>query len=151
MIIQVNLLALFKALALAAFTAMLGFIVPVGHFLVVTFFLVVADLYTGTRAAKHRKEVIHSRGIRRTVEKITLYFIAIMIVHGVEKTFVNTTFNGSFVWTVAAIIAWSEIRSNLENIAQVTGIDIWSNLIKKIPSLSELVSRKKDEDEPNGK
>ena len=43
--------------------AFMSFIAPVQTFLVMAFALIVCDLITGTMAARHRKEKIHSKSI----------------------------------------------------------------------------------------
>jgi hypothetical protein len=73
----------------------MALIVPVAPFLIFTTCLVLCDLYTGTRAAIHRKEVLHSKGFRRSIEKIVLYFLAILLSAGMEYSLCRCGFNRS--------------------------------------------------------
>jgi phage-related holin len=147
MIIEINLISWGKALVWAILTMALNFIMPLGDFIVTMTALVVCDLYTGTRAARHRGELIHSRGLRRTIEKIVLYFIAITLSHLIEVTLLDKKLSEALTWTVTSIIAMTEFKSNLENISQVTGTKLWLRLIEAIPSLKDLLKRKNDKDD----
>jgi hypothetical protein len=100
---------------------------------------------TGTVAAKHRGEVIHSRGLRRSIVKITLYFTAILLSEGFEKVF---GLDIDISYMVAGLIAITEFKSNLENIGEVTGIDIWSKIAEKLPSLTDILPTKKSAEQP---
>jgi phage-related holin len=131
-------------LLLTAFGSwLLAFVLPSAAFLIFTTVLVFADLLTGTMAAKHRGEIIHSRGLRRSIVKIVLYFTAILLSEGFETVFVLGI---DISYMVAGLIAITEFKSNLENIGQVTGIDIWSKIAEKLPSLTDILPNKKDKD-----
>jgi phage-related holin len=121
----------------------LAFVTPIAPFLTFVIVLVVMDLFTGTRAAVHRKETIHSRGLRRSVEKIALYFVAILLSKATEAVFVV---DWSIPYIVTGLIASTELKSNFENISQVTGVDIWARLVAKLPSLGDLLPPKKEGD-----
>jgi hypothetical protein len=128
----------------AAFSAwLLAFIIPITPFLIFTIVLVLSDLYTGTKAALHRKETLHSRGFRRSIEKIVLYFLGILLSKGLEDTF-GLQFHLPYV--VAGLIALTEFKSNIENISQVTGVDLWTNIVQKLPSLSDFMKKKNADD-----
>lgn len=119
-------------------------ILPVAHFLAFSFALVVIDLYTGIRAAQTRKEPIRSRGIGRTTEKITMYFVAILLSHAMNQIFfVPKGIGFDLVWLVAGIISMTELKSNLENIGVVTGMDIWHQVSQYLPKF-ELPKKKPD-------
>lgn len=117
-----------------AFLALVGgivvaFLIPLIPFLGMVFVLVFVDFLTGIRAAKARKELITSGGMKRTIEKITLYFAAIMLSEGMSKVF----FAGApITYVVATYIALTEFKSNIENISTVTGIDLWKKIVSKI-------------------
>lgn len=105
------------------------FFSPVMWTLLAVGILVGVDLFTGILAAKKRGEVIRSNGISRTVSKIALYSIAIILSRMMEVVF--------FPWLpVASItsgyIALVEFKSNLENIGEWTGIDIWNAIKDRI-------------------
>lgn len=137
-------ITLIKGVVYAIWVWAWAHILPVAHFLAFTFALVVIDLYTGIRAARHRKEPIRSRGIGRTTEKITMYFAAILLSHAMNQVFfVPKGFGFDLVWLVAGVISLTEFKSNLENIGVVTGMDIWGQVSQYLPKF-ELPKRKKD-------
>ncbi len=124
-----------------SYACLVSFFVPIKPFLVFTTVLVLCDLYTGTKAARHRGEVIHSAGLRRTVQKITLYFIAILLAKGMIVVFGIDFTHIDYI--VSGLISVTEFKSNMENISQVTGVDIWAKLVEKFPSLSDYLSKSK--------
>lgn len=114
---------------IAAIGWLAAFMLPVAPFLIFTICLVIGDLYTGTKAAKKRGEVLHSRGLMRTTEKIIVYFIAILLASGMREVFMPSV---KLEYVVAFTIALSELKSNLENIEVITGVNIWARLIEII-------------------
>lgn len=90
------------------------------------------DFATGVRAAKARKEKIRSRGFFRTVEKIVLYFLAILLSEGMKEVF-NLPI--PITYMVSGIIALTEFQSNLENISDITGTQLWPSIKDKIEGL----------------
>lgn len=120
-----NLLAGWFALLL---NTIFPFLFPIREFLILTIALVACDTITGIMAAKRRKEPITSRGIRRTVEKITAYFIAILCAEGMRVTFIPEI---SIPYFVAFIIAIAEFKSNIENVEHISGINIWQQIMDK--------------------
>ncbi|MEO0776970.1 MAG: phage holin family protein [Bacteroidota bacterium] len=108
---------------------MISFAMPVSQFLTATIALVFCDLLTGTMAAKKRKERIHSRGLRRTVEKIVVYFIAILLAKGMKDVYLPGL---PIPYIVAFPIALTEFKSNIENIETISGVSIWEALKKRI-------------------
>ena len=113
----------------AVFGWITSFILPVAPFLSFTSALVLCDLYTGTRAARKRAEKIHSKGLKRTVEKLIVYFIAILLSEGMIRTF-ELPFNITYV--VAFAIALTEFKSNIENIEEISGVNIWTVIRDRI-------------------
>jgi len=109
--------------------AVTAFVFNVQPFITLLVGLVLADLVTGMMAAKKRKERISSRGIFRTVEKITVQCIAILAAEGIRVTLfpeVNLTY------VVVFVIAMSEFKSIIENVETILEIKIWSFLKSKI-------------------
>lgn len=109
-----------------------SFVLPIAPFLAFTVFLVLCDLFTGTKAARVRNEKINSRGLRRTVEKILLYFIAILASEGMRLVFMEPI---PVSYVTAFAIAITEFKSNIENIETVTGANVWSYLKDRIKPL----------------
>ena len=103
-------------------------LLPIAHFLVIGTVLVISDWFTGVWAAMRRHEHITPKGLRRTIEKIVMYCLAIILVLIVEAAFLKTHY---FVAAVALYISLTELMSNLENISSITG----SNIIGAVKAL----------------
>lgn len=110
----------------------------VAGFLAVGILLVAADLYTGVKAARYRHEEITSRKMRKTIDKIIMYCIAIVLVMIVEKTFFNSDY---LVYLVSAYVSIVELKSNLENIKDITGTDILS-VVSEAISIKNIFRKK---------
>lgn len=87
--------------------------------------LVFADVFTGISAAKKRGERIHSKGMSRTVGKMLYYTIAIVLSRVMELAFIPWL---PVAQLTAGYVAVVEFKSNMENIAQITGVDVWNHL-----------------------
>jgi hypothetical protein len=125
----------------AALSGLCSFFAPIWAFLLGVGILVWSDFYTGTRAAKKRGEEIRSKKMRTSISKAKEYMWAIILTEIFRLIF--------FVWSVpieahrvttyipvtyiiAFAIAAVELKSNLENIKDSTGLDLWSILKEKI-------------------
>ncbi len=96
--------------------------------------LIFADVITGCKAAKVRGEEIRSNRMARTVSKIIFYSIAIILSRVREVAFIDFI---PLAQITAGYIAVVEFKSNLENIASITGVDVWKHLMKKIEGWSK--------------
>lgn len=105
------------------------FMLPIKSFLILTLALVACDTITGIMAAERRGEKVSSKGIRRTLEKIIAYFIAILLSEGMRVVFMNEV---QVPYFVALIIAIAEFKSNIENIEHISGHSIWQMLKSKM-------------------
>lgn len=98
-------------------------LLPINSFLIFTIVLVFFDLISGRQAAKVRGEEIRSRGYKRTVEKIVLYFVAILAAEGMRLVFMKSV---PLAYLAAFAIALTEFKSIVENVETVTGVNVWS-------------------------
>jgi hypothetical protein len=137
-------------IALAALVSwLLSFIMPVMPFLVFTTVLVFADLHTGIKAAEFRGETIRSHGLRRTVSKIVLYFIAILLSEGMKYVFHFPNW-ADVSFLVAGLIAVTEFKSNLENISEFTQKDYWGAIARRLPNVLDWIAPNREKkDMPN--
>jgi len=103
--------------ALASWVA--SFLMPIQPFLILVVALLFSDLFTGVAAARKRKEKVSSKGLRRTVEKMLIYFVAILCSEGMKLVFLGSI---PFTYFVALAIAAAEFKSVLENVEVVTGL-----------------------------
>lgn len=107
------------------------FITPISGYIIFMIAAILADTITGIIAATKQKQTITSKGIWRTIEKITIAFIAIMLSHGFEILFIPDI---PLTKGVSAIIAFAELKSNMENYYKITGVDVgsaWLEYIKE--------------------
>jgi len=96
--------------------------------------LIFADVITGCKAAKVRGEEIRSNRMARTVSKIIFYSIAIILSRVMEVSFMEWL---PIAKLTAGYIAVVEFKSNMENIASITGVDVWKHLMSKIEGWSK--------------
>ena len=96
--------------------------------------LIFFDVITGCRAAQLRGEEIRSNRLARTVSKIIFYSIAIILSRVMEVSFMDWM---PVAKLTAGYIAIVEFKSNMENIASITGVDVWKHLITKIEGWSK--------------
>lgn len=104
-------------------------IAPVQPFLVTIAVLVLIDMVTGIWAANKRGEAFSSNRLARTVPKIVLYPVGILL----SELMVSTYFNGtpvvsSLTYMVALFLSAVEFQSNIENIGHITGTNLWSHI-----------------------
>lgn len=111
----------------AAAAWLVSFMSPLWPFLIFTVCLVVADFYTGVRAAMKRGDKITSRGFFRLVEKILMYYIAILASEGMHHVF---GLPSQLSYVTAFAIALTEFKSNIENIETVTGVSVLTTINK---------------------
>jgi uncharacterized membrane protein len=98
-----------------------SFFIPIKGFLIFTIFVVFSDMATGIIAAKKEGQKINSRGLYRTIEKIIVYFCAILIFEGARNTF-SLPFNITYM--AAFLIATVELYSISENTKRITGVNL---------------------------
>ena len=110
------------------------FFAPITAAMVGLAVLIFADVITGCKAAKVRGEEIRSNRLARTVSKIIFYSIAIILSRVMEVSFMEWL---PVAKLTAGYIAIVEFKSNMENIATITGVDIWKHLMSKIEGWSK--------------
>ena len=115
-----------KGILSTILTALGWFLLPIAWYLVFTVVLVVADLYTGWRASNMR---FISRGVRKTIDKLIAYFIAILIAHAFDLLYLA---DGGLIvsFAVSSVIASTEMLSVYENIQRQTGTGLLSAVKK---------------------
>ena len=121
------------------------FFTPTFPLLISVGILVLCDVITGICASRKRGEKIQSRKMERTVAKLVLFSIGILISRLMEVVFFPYI---PITSIVAGYIALTEFKSNMENISEATGIDIWTFVLNKLQGLKES-PMKKHESENN--
>jgi len=112
---------------------LLLYITPIHPFFVTISILLFFDLVTGITKAVKNSERITSRRMRDTIIKLVFYSIAVFISFQVDKTLIS---DSSLVLTkiVGGYIMLIEFQSNIENISEITGVNIWMAVKDKIVS-----------------
>ena len=125
----------------------------IGHGITIIFmcFVIVAiavilDLYTGIRAAKQIGEPIRSHILRKTINKITDYYVAVII--GILIDWLGLCFPwysipyAAIISTLAVIII--EGRSVLENLSRAKShaAEVDDVVLKSLPILKEMIDCK---------
>ena len=120
--------------------SLMSFVSPVLPFLALAFVLILFDLYTGIKAAKIKGTPITSSGIKRTIEKITLYFAYILILEGIKIVFFSG-FSGDYIGWIAEmpityigsfVIILAEMKSADENFKVIRGYSIYDKISQHI-------------------
>lgn len=123
--------------------SLLAVFAPIQPMLLVTGFLIFADLLSGILAAKKRKETINSAGFRRTISKILVYNLAVISGFLVETYMISDLLPISKL--IAGVIALTELRSILENLNCINGVDLFKTVLGSLGSKNDI---KRDSEEP---
>jgi hypothetical protein len=115
-----------KSLALAVIAVFM----PIQPMLVAAFALASVDLVLGILSAKNQKQAITSQGLKRTVAKIFLYELAILMSYVAEHYLLNGLMPVTKL--VAGFIGAVELKSILENLDILNGSPIFAAAINKL-------------------
>ncbi len=106
------------------------FTLPIHDNLVAIVALVSIDFIVGIWAAKKRGEKITSYGFRRTItQKLLPFWVAILSAHVVEQDFMSGI---PLVQVTAGFIAVSELKSVMERLSEITGLDFWTTIRERL-------------------
>lgn len=97
-------------------------------------FFVFADFVTGIQASRKRGEKITSRKMKSTVIKFGAYGIAVVTSFLIEKYFLDGL---PALKIIAGLIAFIEVKSVNENIKDITGMDLFGEVINRFPKLNK--------------
>lgn len=114
---------------------LLDFAAPIALFILLIMVLLVFDFKVGVAAARCRGERISTEGWRRTIVKFVYYSIAVISARGIEYVFftdVDLYFTEievvKITYAVALAICSIEFKSILDNIAEITGLNLWGSV-----------------------
>ena len=108
-----------------------SFLAPLHAILLTLFFLVLSDLITGVCAALKRRQKITSRKLSRTVTKLAVYLITILLVKLVNDQVILSE-NIPLTSLVTSFIIVTELQSILENINKIARQNFLKVLIDKL-------------------
>lgn len=116
-------------------TGTLSFFEPLWVLMLWFFIFVMCDMITGISASIKERKIITSNKLSRTIRKLVMYSMAIVLVHGIDAEMI-TVVNLGLASICAAIICGIELYSILENCYRITGNDVFRILtqftLKKI-------------------
>jgi len=104
---------------------------PIQAVLITTMVLIGIDFVTGIVAAKKRGEVITSSGFRRTISKLVVYELALVVGFLAERYMMPML---PVCKMVSSLIALTEIKSIYENLDSASGGDLLKSIVSKIGS-----------------
>lgn len=123
-----ELFSVLKTFALAV----LAVFAPIKMVVISAFVLILTDLIFGIWAAHKRGEQITSAWMGRTVTKMLVYQVAILTGFLLETYLIGGSIPVSKL--VAGVIGMVEFKSILENANDITGTDIFKQIISKLGS-----------------
>lgn len=103
---------------------------PVKMALLVAFGSCVLDLILGLMAARKRKEVIKSFGLRRTAGKILIYEMAILCAFFIETYLLGPEL--MVLKIVTAFIGLTELKSIMENLNELSEGSLLKAILEKL-------------------
>ncbi len=110
---------------------------PIQAVLGTTMLLIGVDFVSGVIAAKKRKEKITSAGFRRSLSKLVIYEIALMIGFLAQTYMIPIM---PIVNMVSSLIALTECRSIFENLDNINGGNLLKTIIDKLGSANSTPS-----------
>lgn len=114
----------------------LAFIAPVQSILILVGFLAFGDMITGLWRSKKKNHKITSTRLSRTVSKLILYSLLILLTHGFELVFPLTEYL-HITQISAGVICMVELTSVYENVSEILGNDLWKILRSKIDAFKQ--------------
>lgn len=108
---------------------------PIQSAIFATIAMVFADLLLGVWAAVKRKESVTSAGLGRTVSKLVVYLGAIVLAFVAEKYLTGSML--PVCKLVTTLIGAAELKSCLENVDSITGVNTFQAIITKLSSKND--------------
>lgn len=105
---------------------------PVHAAVTTVFVLIMADLICGILAARKRKEPITSAALRRTITKLLVYEVALLLAFLAESYLIHGLIPVTTL--VSSMIGIVELKSIYENIDTVSGGELLKSVIGKLGS-----------------
>jgi phage-related holin len=123
-----------KKHALAILSTSWAFLAPVHTTIIITLVLIIVDLITGILAARKRGEPISSAGIRRTVVKLFVYELAIVLAFLVET---HMHVDIPMIKLLSGFIGITELKSCLENLDTINGSSVIKDILQRLGSANQ--------------
>lgn len=124
-----------KEFAIKIGLSLIAVFAPIQGMILSALALTVADLVLGVYAAYKRGESITSAGLRRSVSKIFIYELAIMLGYVAQHYMMSDSLPVSSI--VAGFVGLTELKSCFENLNSISGQDLLKSVIDKIGSANQ--------------
>lgn len=118
----------------AGLISLVALFAPIHSLLITTGVMILVDLITGIMAARKRAEPITSSGFRRTLVKLFVYELALMLAFLAEHYMSDIL---PFVKMASGMISLVELTSIYENLNDISGMNLLKGLINKLGSESK--------------
>jgi phage-related holin len=119
------------SLAISTFSVL----APIHAVLIAVGVIIFGDLITGVWAAYIRGEKISSAGLRRTISKIFVYNLAIVLGFVIEQYLISNALPISKI--AAGLIGVTEGLSIFENLNSIAGNNVFKSLLDKLGSVNQ--------------
>jgi phage-related holin len=108
------------------------FLTPVFHVGVAVLFLMLLNFYTGYKKNKITKNLdFDTEKAKKGVRDFTMYILAIVAAHLYDRVFLNT-FDVPLAKICAGGISIIQLKSIFDNIAVITGVNLWTIISDKL-------------------
>ncbi len=124
-----------KDLMEAGMISLIAIFSPIQSALITVVVLIAIDMLTGILAARKKGEPVTSAGLRRTISKIFIYEVAVMIAFITEKYLAPDLL--PIVKMASTMVAVVELKSVYENLNVLSGNELLRTLIDKIGSSNQ--------------
>lgn len=128
-------------------SSILAFFEPLWVLLLWFFVFIACDFVTGISASIKERQIITSNGLSRTIKKLFMYTMVIVLVHAIDKDMLVVVDLG-LAKICATIICGIELYSILENCYRLTGNRVFKVLtrftLKKIEDETGVNLEEKD-------
>lgn len=118
-----------KSILYTALMAVVAFTAPIHSLVYGVLFLVGVDLVLGIWRAKRNGLPIKSKELKATLVKLFLYELLVLVAFVIDTVFIPGNF---IVRTASAGIALVELKSIAENVANLTGFNLWALVKDKL-------------------
>lgn len=125
-----------KTFAISLCVSIATIFAPIKGALATVLILCLADLVFGVIAARKRGESITSAGIGRTVVKLCVFEVSILLAFLAEKYLALSTVIPA-VNILSALVATTELLSVYENLNSISGQKLLASIISKLGSVND--------------
>lgn len=120
---------------IALIVSALSVLAPIKGMIITSLLLCLLDLITGVLAARAQKIPITSSGIARTIVKLLVYELTIVLGYLTQTYLLQNAMPISSL--ISGMIGMTELLSNLENLNIITGQDLLKSIIAKLGSKNQ--------------